>query len=252
MIKFSLRFMLTITYSAIITSAFAGCSYFVKVQTDISGVSSQVDTLSHKLDSITLEMRELNRKLAAQSELLRSTRADLQVRSDEIVSIIDSMGSFNQKPPADSDKITANSTNLNRAKADSTATQNRETESMSLFKLAIADFSKGRHSVAQAGFEDILRRLNDTHIAEETLYWLGECLYAQKMRNEALKTYELYLRRYPAGIKLCPSLFKLGLIYGADKNLQRRDEVWMLLIKNCPLSGEAEIAKSRMQEDREK
>jgi TolA-binding protein len=231
--------------SSILISVLSGCYEYDQLNAGIQHVSSNADSISVRIDSLSTEIRELNLKLSVMSELLRCTRADQQVQADEIKSYIDS--TVGQTADSFDTSTVKKENRLLTVKPDSAAIHDREQESRSLFKLAVADFTKGRHSVSQAGFEDILRRLGDTEPAQESLYWLAECRYAQKMKAEALKTYWDYIQRHPSGSRLCPSLFKIGLIYNSEGNTRNRNEAWNLLIKSCPGTEESVIAESRLK-----
>jgi len=224
---------------------FHSCTYFKSLRAD-------VDTLARGVDTLRIEVRELNVRTANLMELVRLSRADQQVRLDELEKTLESMGGAIVENQAKLSKIDEKTQALKqgweeRARADSLAKAAEQAETQSLFDVAISDFNAGRRAVALAGFEDIVRRFPDSQKAEEALYWIGECHYAQKMKVEAEKTYLQYLKLYPAGMKVCPALFKLGQIYHAAKRNDERNAAWNKLIETCPNSEESEIAKSRMK-----
>jgi TolA-binding protein len=191
--------------------------------------------------------------MAAQMVFLRLARVEQQVNADEIKTILEATDSIIPDAPADTtipDKKTAmqKTSRDEQAPADSLVIRNRLTESENLLDMAMTDFNTGRRSVAQAGFEDIIRRFSDTPAEGPALYWLGECLYAQKLKQDAKIKYAEYVMRHPSGNKLCPALFKLGLIYHADSDTAMRNSLWKRLLETCPKAEETEIAKARMLE----
>ena len=66
-----------------------------------------------------------------------------------------------------------------------------------LYRSAYEDYMRGNYDLAADGFAEYLRRYPNTELADNALYWIGECFDAQEKSQEALDTFTLVLEDYP-------------------------------------------------------
>jgi TolA-binding protein len=81
------------------------------------------------------------------------------------------------------------------------------------YQAAYADYTKGNFPLAVMGFEEFVKRNSQSDLADNALYWVGECHYAQRQFEEAIEVFDRILKEYPEGDKIPAVLLKKGYAY---------------------------------------
>jgi len=105
--------------------------------------------------------------------------------------------------------------------------------------------TKSRYPQAQKKFEAFLTRWPSHQLADNALYWLGECLYAQKQYLAALQAFQRVIRDYPDGNKVPDAMLKTGLCYQNLGEPTQARKVLLQVAEIYPGSGAAGIALER-------
>jgi tol-pal system protein YbgF len=225
------------------------CSSVTMLRTkELKLIQSHIDSLQTQL---VIRQVELLNEQKSQNELLRLIRADQQVRFDEMGQKITSLeGSLTESKYRLSqiDKKTQEIQEQWKAKtvAESTAVNQTNSQMEKLYQIAYSDFTAGRFDLAWNGFADFIKRFPDSPLCDEATYFSAECLSGKKEHDKAEAAFSDYLRRYRDGKKVCAALYKLGVIFENKKQFEKRKMVWQKLIKTCPTSDEASMAKDRL------
>ena len=117
-----------------------------------------------------------------------------------------------------------------------------------VYNTAYADYLKGNFDLAGDGFKIYRDNFPDSPLADNALYWIGECLFSQRKFSEAVEEFNDLILEYPQGDKVAAAYLKKGL---ALAELRRKDEalvVFKLLISKYPLEEEARIAQEKIKE----
>jgi tol-pal system protein YbgF len=116
-----------------------------------------------------------------------------------------------------------------------------------VYRTAYEDYMRGNYDLAAQGFREYLRRWPDTELADNALYWVGECLDAQEETEQALGVFSEVLESYPTSDKAAAAQLKKGLLYLklGDKgqgvlNLQ-------YVVYEHPGTPEADLARERLR-----
>ncbi len=78
-----------------------------------------------------------------------------------------------------------------------------------------------RYYEALRVFADFLRSYPQSSLADNALYWSGECYYAMKQYSTALAYFQQIQYQYPRGNKMSDSLLKTALCYFSMKQNSR-------------------------------
>jgi TolA-binding protein len=227
---------------------FTGCSNMTMLRTaELRAVQTRVDSLSVVMAGLQNKIIEEQK---AQGELLRSLRADQQIRFNEIdrkVVAIDGNISESQARLSKIDEKTAQVQKKIDARntADSLNETNKTSEQEKLLQIAMSDFYAGRFDIAVAGFSDVASKNQGLPIAQDAEYWIAECSYAKKDYAESEKAYMAYIKKYPQGSKTCIVFYKLGLVYEKQNKDKFKQMVWKKLIEQCPDSQEAKVIQAQ-------
>lgn len=117
-----------------------------------------------------------------------------------------------------------------------------------VYNTAYADYLKGNFDLASDGFKIYRDNFPDSPLADNALYWIGECFFSQRKFGEAIDVFNDLILEYPQGDKIAAAYLKKGL---SLVELRRKDEglvVFKLLISKYPLEEEARIAQEKIKE----
>jgi tol-pal system protein YbgF len=117
-----------------------------------------------------------------------------------------------------------------------------------VYNTSYADYLKGNFELAVDGFKMYRENFPDSPLADNALYWIGECHYSLRKFEEAINEFNDLILNYPQSDKIAASYLKKGL---ALAELKKKDEalvVFRLLVSKFPLDEEAKIAQEKIKE----
>jgi len=115
-----------------------------------------------------------------------------------------------------------------------------------LYNTAYTDFSKGNYALAISGFQEFEERYPDNPLADNALYWVGECHFSQGDFDAAIESFDAMLERYPQSDKAAAANLKKGLAY-LEQNRVRQAIVQLQHVRETyPGSDEAKIARDKL------
>ena len=83
-------------------------------------------------------------------------------------------------------------------------------------------------------------------LADNAVYWMGECYAAQQRWDEAIAQYRLLRERYPDGDKVKSALLKEGMTLLEIGRQSEGETVLRELLKAFPRSEEARVAREQL------
>lgn len=117
-----------------------------------------------------------------------------------------------------------------------------------VYNAAYADYLKGNFDLAVEGFKLYRETFPDSPLADNALYWIGECLFSQRKFDPAIEEFNDLILNYAQSDKIAASYLKKGL---AQAELGRKDEAIVtlkLLLGKYPLEEESRIAQEKIKE----
>ena len=120
---------------------------------------------------------------------------------------------------------------------------------LSLYQTSLRQFNEGSYEEALEGFQFFLDSGPSADLADNALYWIGECYYARGQYDLALATFQQVVAEYPDGNKIPDSLLKIGLTYERLNDLNQATEVLSSLIETYPLTDAARRATQRLTDN---
>lgn len=115
-----------------------------------------------------------------------------------------------------------------------------------LYNTAYTDFSKGNYALAVAGFEEFVEKYEDNPLADNAMYWVGECHFSQGGFDEAIQAFDRMLEQFPDSDKAAAANLKKGLAY-LEQNEIRQAIVQLQHVRSAyPGSDEARIARDKL------
>ncbi|OFV82198.1 MAG: tol-pal system protein YbgF [Acidobacteria bacterium RBG_13_68_16] len=232
---------------------------------EITDVSRQVENLSRQTPDKDA-LPALSRKLADQSAQLLKSNADIQAElqqlgdqiqtlqanleatsqrlaslSNELAATRERLGGLPVLPPA----ATAPAAGTTMAAPGVPAT-GRTTEPAQLYNAAYEDYLRGNFDLGIQGFRDYASRYPTTDLADNALYWIGECYYSKKSYKEAIDAFTQLLNTYKTSDKAAAALLKKGLAYLELGDRSQAVINLQYVLYEHPGTKEAELARSRL------
>ena len=232
---------------------------------DLQAVREQQAALERRLVA-------LEGKLQEQSELLRSMKAEMGTRADDLdhqvrsvdSKLRDALGARTPRggtpsiwsaTPAAPHPVQPPSSSIppSTASPDSAEPTRKSSEPgpavepKRLYDTAYLDLNRGNYSLSMQGFREFLRQSPESDLGDNAQYWIGECLYAQRQYREAIEEFLEVRERYPRGDKVPAALLKIGYSFLQLEDRASARRYLNLVIEKFPNSDEAGLARAKLR-----
>ncbi|WDP88598.1 MAG: tol-pal system protein YbgF [Desulfobacter sp.] len=97
-------------------------------------------------------------------------------------------------------------------------------------------------------FTTFAQKHPDHSLADNAVYWLGECRYTTGQYKEAVTVFKSLVKSYPKAEKVPDALLKTGYAYLSLDDINRASHYLTLVIKKHPFSPAAEKAQIKLKE----
>ena len=248
----------------------------------IESLRKDVADVQQELRSMQRNQRDVKDKLAAleqdrqlpQEAVTRTEFADIALRMDESardVAILDEQigdahrridnlsqdiqgvrtltlqDSTDPQPDADADNLDGTADPL----ADQYATAPADPGTAvprpdDLYNSAYADFSKGNYALAVSGFEEYASRYAESDLADNALYWVGECQFSQGDYPMAIQSFDRMLSEYPKSDRQAAAHLKKGLGFLEQNQIGKAIVQLEFVRETYAGSDEARVARDKL------
>ncbi|HEY2460400.1 MAG TPA: tol-pal system protein YbgF [Candidatus Acidoferrum sp.] len=167
-------------------------------------MSTQVQGLSDNLEEIKSRLGKLNQQLVDVQNTMQSLDAKISGGGGSTPAPVatptgNSGNNFTQPPPTTGGAPSNSSPSGPPPSADT------------LYSNGLRDITSGKYDLARQEFQDYLKYYNDTDLASNAQFYLGEIAYQQKSYDQAVSEYDRVLTNYPRSFKLAPARYKKGM-----------------------------------------
>ena len=204
-----------------------------EAQEGLRALPAQYQDIVRKLDQLTLELQKIS--------------ADLAARPAAAVPV----GAAAGAAAAGEDRKTAPQTAAKPGPEPKVPPAPAPAPTMSpqeAYSVAYNDYLKGNYDLAVESFKLYRQQFPESPLADNALYWIGECRYSQRKFEEAIDAFDELILTYPQGDKAAAAHLKKGLSF---IELGRKAEALAalkLLVAKYPLEEEARIAQDKIRE----
>jgi tol-pal system protein YbgF len=189
------------------------------------------------------KMEAINRRLASISEdLIEIKRSSLPLA--EPVAGSEEEGTEQATPPPEETGDTPEES----TEEESPPSISPNLSPNEIYNMARSDYLKGNYDLAIEGFAIYKTQFADSPLADDALYWIGECYFSQKKYDEAIDTFNELILNYPNGDKIPAGYLKKGISLAEQGKKQEAISVFKLLITKHPLEEETRIAQEKIRE----
>ncbi len=246
---------------AILAGATAGCVTTGDIELlhrEITDVSRDVQRLAQQTSG-KQDLESMSRELGAQSDRLLKSNADIQLQLQQLREHLEllqgSLEVTTQRLDALSNELAATRERLAQGAGTPAAAPTQAgappaalpSEPAQLYTSAYEDYLRGNFDLAMQGFGEYLKRYPDTDLADNALYWIGECHYSRRDFPQAIEAFSELLNRYKTSDKAAAALLKKGLAFLEAGDRSQAVINLQYVLYEYPGSKEAELARSKLQ-----
>jgi tol-pal system protein YbgF len=228
---------------------------------EITDVARQVDQLgeqstgkqdlqavSQKLTEQNAQMLKSNADIVAALEQLRDQmerlQANLDATNQRLEALSNELAAARQAPATGPEGTAAAAAAL--ASGASMLAPGQPSEPAQLYSSAYEDYLRGNFDLALQGFAEYQKRYPDTDLADNALYWIGECHYSKRAFPEAIQVFTELLNTYKTSDKAAAALLKKGLAHLEAGDRSQAVINLQYVLYEHPGSKEAELARTKL------
>ncbi|MBW2123070.1 MAG: tol-pal system protein YbgF [Deltaproteobacteria bacterium] len=227
----------------LLMAVLAGCSArkpaLPPASADTSGQEISQETLRTLIVSLNKRYEDVDDRIVENSRRLEALER-------EVASLRTALRASATLPPPS--KTSPPAPAAAKAKGKSASTGPSPPDERKLYQGAFKAYSRGEYREAISRFEEFLAAFPSSDLADNALYWIGECYYGNEDFERAVSAWLKLVDRYPLGNKVADALYKIGVSYGHLKNPQKAREFLTRVMDNYPFSDAAAKAKTRLDE----
>jgi len=123
-----------------------------------------------------------------------------------------------------------------------------EEKKKEVYSMAYSDYRNGNFELAIDGFKMYREQFPESPLADNSLYWIGECYFSQKKYERAIEQFNELILNYPRGDKIPAAYLKKGFSFMELGKKEEALSVFKLLISKYPLEEETKIAQQKIKE----
>jgi len=112
-----------------------------------------------------------------------------------------------------------------------------------LYDRVMEEFKHRDYEAALAGFRLFIELHNQSSLAANAQYWMGECQFRMRRYKDALDSFYNVLMYYPLSPKMAASTLKLGQTYTKLGDQEKARMMFDRVVDQYPDSSEAELAR---------
>ena len=117
-----------------------------------------------------------------------------------------------------------------------------------LYEAAYRDFASGQYQLAIQEFQEYLHYHQNTDLASNAQFYIGDCYYNQGNFRQAVEEYNRAIERYPTGNKLAAAQLKKAYALLELKQRQAGVRELRSLISRFPRAPESDLARARLEQ----
>jgi tol-pal system protein YbgF len=251
---------------AVLTLASMGCimpDQVAKLEKDMADVRARLARMEQTQAAAQQAVDEVNRKLTdSSSSVSREDFGDLESRVSQIREGLSTSDQQMADLGRRVDQLSVEVRDRGAARVPPPTTYTQPTEPgaasadtgaaaalpdpQSLYNTAYADYSKGNYALAISGFEEYRTKFPTSPLADNAMYWIGECQFSQGAFPEAIAAFDRLLAAHPDSEKAAAANLKKGLAFLEQNDVRRAIVQLRYVVSEYPQSDEAKIARDKL------
>lgn len=218
----------------------------LRLEEKITIIAGESSTMAKQIKLIEEKVNAISNSSADSSQDKESLKLSLQFIKEEINELKNSINRVNDRlinMPSSPSTTPVEEETPGESKTEAPA-QSAEI----IYYTAYSDYIKKNYPLAIEGFKQLLSAFPDNALADNSLYWIGECYYSQKNYPEAVNTFTRLIAKYADGDKIPDAILKKGYALIEMGKQSEGVETLKELISRFPLSEEASLAQQKIKD----
>jgi len=209
------------------------------------GFSKRIEALENRIVAMVNNQADSNEKRESLVLAMQFAREELTEIKNSINSLQSQMASA--IPTASQGPVAGE--NQGADLVESGAGEKPAPDSLeSIYYTAYSDYIKQDYELAVLGFSQFIEKYPSSPLADNALYWIGECYFAQRKFEEAVSHFSKLIKQYADGDKVADATLKKGFSLIEMGKQSEGSAVLKELISKFPLSEEASLAQQKLNE----
>ena len=230
-----------------------------QIETDQQASIQRLETLVREMEEsedaptradfadLKLEIQDNTRKLAILEEQFRDTNGRLDGQSRDLQ---EALALLRRNPvqahPSQDGGEQPQETQARDDNAFMAAGGQAVPDAEGLYNAAYADFSKGNYPLAISGFKEYAERYAASDLADNALYWVGECHYSEGAFDSAIGAFDTLLEKFPETDRAASANLKKGLAYLEMNDIRKAVVQLQFVLENFGDTDEARMARDTL------
>jgi tol-pal system protein YbgF len=122
------------------------------------------------------------------------------------------------------------------------------TSQQNAYEKGLQLFQKGRYSEARQSFQQYIAANPDSNLADNGLYWIGECYFEEQRYSEAIDAYQRLLDQYPQGNKAPYGMLRQGDAFERLGDQTAARILYKRIVSKYPNTPQAQIAQRKLEQ----
>jgi len=204
---------------------------------DQKKIPTQYQILIEKLDTMTSQLLKFSGDL---TEIKKASLPAPEQQEQDLEN--------KQEQPPPPEKETEEEKKEEQAEEEPQTPPTVQLSPKEVYNMAYSDYRKGNFELAIDGFKMYREQFPESPLADNSLFWIGECYFSQKKYEEAIEQFNELILNYPRGDKIPSAYLKKGISLMKLEKKEAALSVFKLLISKYPLEEETKIAQQKIKE----
>jgi tol-pal system protein YbgF len=116
-----------------------------------------------------------------------------------------------------------------------------------MYYAALSLYREEDYEQASEDFKKFLSLYPKSDLADNSQFWIGECLMALKQYEQAILAYQEVITKYPKGNKVANAMLRQAIAFLEINDKTSAGLLLQKVIKQFPATSEAEIARAKLK-----
>lgn len=122
-----------------------------------------------------------------------------------------------------------------------------QSEEGMMYNAALSLYREEDYEQASEEFKKFLSLYPKSELADNSQFWIGECLMALKQYEQAILAYQEVITKYPKGNKMANAMLRQAIAFLEINDKTSARLLLQKVIKQFPDSSEAQIAQTKLK-----
>jgi len=231
-------------FSMVLLPLFSACLLLSSCSTYQPADDTELLLLEKQIAEINQKLDELNHQVSVMQYMVDNHERNLTSSKRVSTKIQKPLAKPKYKPKA---PIADKNGVLTAVVPGTSPIKPKGTTADELYHKAMTAYQKSQYDQALSMFKSFNGQYPRHNLADNALYWTGECQYAKKIYPDAIQTFEKVLSQYPNSSKAPDAMLKIGYANLTVGNMDQGKAYLKKVVRLFPFSTAGSKAEIKLQ-----